>query len=74
MLVYGADKAWHQMNREGTKVAHCTVERLMKRLGLHDVRRGKVIRTTVPDKAALCPLDRVNAFQFSIPKAWLRLG
>ncbi len=60
MQVYGADKVWHQMNREGTQVARCTVERLMKRMGLHGVRRGKVIRTTVPDKAAPCPLDRVN--------------
>jgi putative transposase len=60
MQVYGADKVWHQMNREGNKVARCTVERLMKRMGLHGVRRGKVVRTTVPDKAALCPLDRVN--------------
>jgi putative transposase len=48
------------MNREGTNVARCTVERLMKRMGLHGVRRGKVIRTTVPDKAAPCPLDWVN--------------
>jgi transposase InsO family protein len=60
MQVYGADKVWHQMNREGTKVARCTVERLMKRLGLHGVRRGKVVRTTVPDRAAPCPLERVN--------------
>jgi transposase InsO family protein len=60
MQVYGADKVWHQMNREGTHVARCTVERLMKRLGLQGVRRGKVVRTTVPDKAAPCPLDRVN--------------
>ena len=60
MQVSGADKIWHQMTRQGTKVARCTVERLMKRLGLQGVRRGKVIRTTVPDKAAPCPLDRVN--------------
>jgi hypothetical protein len=33
MQVYGADKVWHQMNREGIKVARCTVERLMKRWG-----------------------------------------
>jgi transposase InsO family protein len=58
--VYGADKVWHQMNREGVEVARCTVERLMKRLGLQGVRRGKVVRTTVPDKAVPCPLDRVN--------------
>ena len=60
MQVYGADKVWIQLNREGIAVARCTVERLMKRLGLHGVRRGKVVRTTVPDKAAACPLDRVN--------------
>ena len=60
MQVYGADKVWHQMNREGVAVARCTIERLMKRLGLQGARRGKVIRTTVPDKALSCPLDRVN--------------
>jgi putative transposase len=60
MQVYGADKVWHQLNREGVQVARCTVERLMKREGLHGARRGKVVRTTTPDKAALCPLDRVN--------------
>jgi putative transposase len=60
MQVYGADKVWHQLNREGIKVARCTVERLMKHLGLQGARRGKVVRTTVPDKALPCPLDRVN--------------
>ena len=60
MQVYGADKVWHQMSREGVQVARCTVERLMKRLGLQGARRGKVVRTTVPDKALPCPLDRVN--------------
>jgi len=60
LQVYGVDKVWHQMNREGISVARCTVERLMKHLGLHGVRRGKVVRTTMPDKAATCPLDRVN--------------
>ena len=60
LQVYGADKVWHQLNREGLRVARCTVERLMKRLGLHGARRGKVVRTTVPDKALACPLDRVN--------------
>ena len=48
------------MRREGTEVARCTVERLMKRLGLRGVRRGKVVRTTVLDKALPCPLYRVN--------------
>ncbi|ABI59867.1 Integrase, catalytic region [Nitrosomonas eutropha C91] len=60
MQVYGADKVWRQLKREDVQVARCTVERLMKRLGLKGARRGKVVRTTVPDKALTCPLDRVN--------------
>jgi transposase InsO family protein len=60
MQVYGADKVWHQLNREGIRIARCTVERLMKRLGLQGARRGKVVRTTVSDHAVPCPLDRVN--------------
>jgi len=58
--VYGADKVWLQLNREGIEVARCTVERLMRVMGLQGARRGKTVRTTVPDKAAPCPLDRVN--------------
>ena len=58
--VYGADKVWRQMNREGISVARCTVERLMRQLGLQGVRRGKVVRTTIRDAKAPCPLDRVN--------------
>ena len=60
MQVYGADKVWRQLKREGVQVARCTVERLMKRLGLEGVRRGKKVRTTIPDAKAVCPLDRVN--------------
>ena len=60
LQVYGADKVWMQMNREGVKVARCTVERLMHRLGLRGVRRGKVMRTTIADAKAPCPLDKVN--------------
>ncbi|MFC6221301.1 IS3 family transposase, partial [Pelomonas aquatica] len=58
--VYGAEKVWRQLNREGVAVARCTVERLMRQLGLQGVRRGKAVRTTVPDPKAPCPLDRVN--------------
>ena len=58
--VYGADKVWKQLNRESVPVARCTVERLMQRLGLQGVRRGKTVRTTVPDRSTPCPLDRVN--------------
>ena len=60
MRVYGADKVWKRLNREGISIARCTVERLMKRLGLQGVRRGKVVRTTISDGKAPCPLDRVN--------------
>jgi len=64
MQVYGADKVWRQLRREGMVVARCTVERLMRRQGLRGVRRGKVVRTTIGNPAAPCPLDRVNR-QFS---------
>ncbi len=58
--VYGARKVWRQLHREGQPVARCTVERLMRAMGLQGVIRGKVVRTTVSDKAASCPLDKVN--------------
>ena len=60
MQVYGADKVWRQLAREGTAVARCTVERLMRRQGLRGVMRGKVVRTTISDNKAPCPLDKVN--------------
>ena len=60
LQVYGADKVWLQLNREGVTVARCTVERLMGLLGLQGVRRGKTPRTTIADPKAPCPLDRVN--------------
>jgi len=60
LRVYGADKVWKQMNREGDIVARCTVERLMRRLGLRGVKRGKVVRTTISDTKVVCPLDKVN--------------
>jgi len=58
--VYGADKVWHQLKREGQAVARCTVERLMRQLQLRGAMRGKKIRTTFSDAKAACPLDRVN--------------
>ena len=60
MQVYGADKVWRQLAREGTPAARCTVERLMRRQGLRGVMRGKVVRTTVSNRNTPCPLDRVN--------------
>ena len=61
MRVYGADKVWKQMSREGMAVARCTVERLMKHLGLQGARRGKVVRTTIGDMTAARPVCGVEA-------------
>ncbi len=58
--VYGVRKVWRQLGREGIKVARCTVARLMREMGLRGVARGRTKRTTIGDKAAPCPLDRVN--------------
>jgi putative transposase len=65
--VYGVRKVWRQMQREGIDVARCTVARLMGAMGLEGIIRGKPVRTTVSDKAAPCPLDRVNR-QFRAPR------
>ena len=64
--VYGVRKVWRQMSREGFAIARCTVERLMRDMGLAGVIRGKPVRTTISNKAAPCPLDRVNR-QFHAP-------
>jgi putative transposase len=58
--VYGARKVWLTLNREGVEVARCTVERLMKVLGLEGARRGRTVRTTRPDPAAARPADLVQ--------------
>jgi len=59
--VYGADKVWAQLKREGMRVARCTVERLMRILGLRGVVRGKQrVRTTIPDDIAARPSDLVK--------------
>jgi transposase InsO family protein len=65
--VYGVRKVWRQLVREGEDVARCTVARLMKTMGLQGVIRGRRVRTTIGDKAARCPLDRVNR-QFNAPR------
>ena len=65
--VYGADKVWAQLHREGIPVARCTVERLMRELGLRGVVRGKArVRTTQGDPASDYPRDLV-ARQFRAP-------
>ena len=58
--VYGVRKVWRQLGREGVSVARCTVARLMRQMGLQGIVRGRSVRTTISDKAAPCPLDRVN--------------
>ncbi|WP_153039515.1 IS3 family transposase [Sphingobium yanoikuyae] len=68
--LYGARKVWHQMRREGIMVAKCTVERLMRAMGLAGVRRGKKTITTISNPKAPCPLDKVNReFRVSRPNA-----
>ena len=68
--VYGARKVWRQLGREGIAVARCTVERLMRRMGLRGAVRGKEARTTIADKAMPCPADKVNRhFQAPHPNA-----
>lgn len=64
--VYGVRKVWRQLKREGFDVARCTVARLMRSMGLQGIIRGKPVKTTVSDKTAPCPLDRVNR-QFYAP-------
>jgi transposase InsO family protein len=59
-LVYGACKVWRQLNREHIAVARCTVERLMRRLGLQGVVRGRSCKTTISDDATDRPADLVN--------------
>ena len=58
--VYGVDKVWAQLNREGVRVARCTVARLMRELRLRGVIRGKPKFTTVAGDAADRPRDLVD--------------
>ena len=69
-LPSGVRKVWRQMNREDIEVPRCTVERLMRDLGLRGVIRGRRAKTTVPDEALERPMDLVNReFQASSPNA-----
>jgi transposase InsO family protein len=68
--LYGTRKVWRQMRRDGIEVAKCTVERLMRTMGLAGVRRGKTTITTVSNPKTPCPLDKVNReFRVSRPNA-----
>jgi len=59
--VYGADKVWRQLGRERFDVARCTVERLMRDMGLRGAERGRAFKvTTVADETVLRPPDLVH--------------
>ena len=58
--VYGARKVWRQLIREDVEVARCTVERLMREMGLQGVVRGHTFKTTVADDTAFRPPDLVQ--------------
>ena len=58
--VYGVDKVWVQLNREGIVVARCTVERLMKEMGIRGVVRGRKTFTTRPVEPSVPPADLVD--------------
>ena len=59
--VYGVRKVWNQLKRDGLTVARCTVARLMRRLGLAGVVRGRTFKvTTIPDAAMTRPPDLVT--------------
>jgi putative transposase len=61
LSVYGADKVWAQLNREGIRVARCTVERLMRQMGLSGARRGRAFKvTTRSDERQRRPDDLVD--------------
>ena len=67
--VYGADKVWRQLGREGVGAARCTIERLMRSTGLRGAVRGRAFQvTTMADKSAAYPKDLVERqFRASAP-------
>jgi Transposase and inactivated derivatives len=58
--VYGAREVWRQLSRDKIEVARCTVERLMREMGIQGVVRGKKNKTTTPDEGADRPADLVK--------------
>ncbi|WP_172439829.1 IS3 family transposase [Pseudoalteromonas piscicida] len=50
MSVYGARKVWKQLQLDNHQVARCTVERLMRNIGIQGAHRGKTCKTTIPDE------------------------
>ncbi|MGW6263159.1 IS3 family transposase [Streptomyces sp. NPDC055085] len=58
--VYGARKIWRHLNRQGLSVARCTVERLMRDMGITGAVCGKKVITTIPDGSAQRAPDLVG--------------
>ena len=59
--VYGPRKVWRQLRREGHTVARCTVERLMRAMGLAGAVRGRAWTVTTHSQPALDrPADLVD--------------
>jgi transposase InsO family protein len=59
--LYGAEKVWKELRREGVEVARCTVERLMREHGMAGVMaKGRRPRTTVPGDDRVRPVDLVD--------------
>jgi putative transposase len=74
LCAYGADKVWDQLGKDGTRVARCTIERLMDDMGLQGCRRGRIwIRTTISDDTLDRPADLVKRrFKASAPnRLWV---
>ncbi len=71
--VYGVWKIWRHLNRHGQDVARCTVERLMRELGISGAVRGKRVITTIPDPSAPRAPDLVDRdFVASAPnRCWV---
>jgi hypothetical protein len=65
--VYGVRKVWRQLKREGFELARCTVQRLMRALGLQGAVRGRKVHTTIRQKdEEPCPLDRVHRLELAL--------
>jgi putative transposase len=59
--VYGPQKVWRELRREGWQVARCTVERLMRALGLRGAVRGRAwVITTHAEAGGDRPADLVE--------------
>jgi putative transposase len=61
LSVYGAEKVWRQLRRESFGLARCTVERLMRAMGLRGAVRGRAFKvTTIADESVVRPPDLVQ--------------